>query len=177
MLKKLIDNCHWLQIADNYQNKIISLEELKSNIHLIDLELFLSSIYYEKHFDEELVEFVFETFPDKDLFYFRKGISLSGKISIDLIKKYLNKFLYEDFKSNKRYSDEEQQIIKDLYDNYSDLISDANYSNYSNLRHKRFNVINRAMMKARQEIMAIEDASIFAALDNIVLENNGEIIK
>lgn len=36
----------------------------------------------------------------------------------------------------------------------------------SEVRRRRFNVIDRAVQKARQEIMAQEDANIFAALDN-----------
>ena len=40
------------------------------------------------------------------------------------------------------------------------------------VRRRRFNVIDRAVQKARQEIMAQEDANIFAALDNAsVVEN------
>ena len=40
------------------------------------------------------------------------------------------------------------------------------------VRRRRFNVIDRAVQKARQEIMAQEDANIFAALDNAsVIEN------
>jgi hypothetical protein len=34
-------------------------------------------------------------------------------------------------------------------------------------RRRRFNVIDRAVQKARQEIMAQEDAAIFAILDGI----------
>ncbi len=43
------------------------------------------------------------------------------------------------------------------------------YSNptirFSEVRRKRFNVIDRAVQKARQEIMAQEDANVFAAID------------
>lgn len=35
----------------------------------------------------------------------------------------------------------------------------------SEVRRRRFNVIDRAVQKARQEIMAVEDANIFAAID------------
>lgn len=35
----------------------------------------------------------------------------------------------------------------------------------SEVRRRRFNVIDRAVQKARQEIMALEDANVFAALD------------
>ena len=36
----------------------------------------------------------------------------------------------------------------------------------SEVRRRRFNVLDRAVQKARQEIMAQEDANVFAALDN-----------
>jgi len=43
------------------------------------------------------------------------------------------------------------------------------------VRRRRFNVIDRAQQKARQEIQAIEDANIFAALDAAsTLENTGQ---
>jgi len=40
------------------------------------------------------------------------------------------------------------------------------------VRRRRFNVIDRAVQKARQEIMAQEDANIFAALDNASIVEN-----
>ncbi len=47
----------------------------------------------------------------------------------------------------------------------------------SEVRRRRFNVIDRAVQKARQEIMAQEDANIFAALDNAsTVENTAQDI-
>jgi hypothetical protein len=37
-------------------------------------------------------------------------------------------------------------------------------------KRRRFNVIDRAVQKARQEIMAQEDAAIFAILDGIICD-------
>lgn len=42
----------------------------------------------------------------------------------------------------------------------------------SEVKRRRFNVIDRAVQKARQEIMAQEDANIFAALDNAAQGEN-----
>lgn len=45
------------------------------------------------------------------------------------------------------------------------------------VRRRRFNVIDRAVQKARQEIMAQEDANVFAALDAAsVVENQAQDI-
>lgn len=44
----------------------------------------------------------------------------------------------------------------------------------SEVRRRRFNVIDRAVQKARQEIMAQEDANIFAAVDNAATVENVE---
>ena len=44
----------------------------------------------------------------------------------------------------------------------------------SEVRRRRFNVIDRAVQKARQEIMAQEDANIFAAVDNSATVENTE---
>ncbi len=42
----------------------------------------------------------------------------------------------------------------------------------SEARRRRFNVIDRAVQKARQEIMAQEDANVFAALDAAAIQEN-----
>lgn len=55
---------------------------------------------------------------------------------------------------------------------YGEVVSVPTFELFSNptvrmseVRRKRFNVIDRAVQKARQEIMAQEDANVFAALD------------
>ena len=56
---------------------------------------------------------------------------------------------------------------------FGDRVTVPEFELYSNptvriseVKRRRFNVIDRAVQKARQEIMAQEDANIFAALDN-----------
>jgi len=64
---------------------------------------------------------------------------------------------------------------------FSDRVTVPEFEVYSNptvriheVKRRRFNVIDRAVQKARQEIMAQEDANVFAALDSAASVENTE---
>jgi hypothetical protein len=126
----MIEDYSYEEIVKLYYSCQISLYDIKQNINKTDINKFIYALCASDGYDEDLFDLIFSSFPDENLFVFRSHISSNFYLSIDFIKKYLDKFVFESFKENKNYSEEEKLIIKSLYDSYVDLISNKDYIEY-----------------------------------------------